>query len=432
MLNVFLCVVWLNAGVSDQLTPSDLLDRYRAYQANLTVYAATCEQVAEIDDSETGHSVLRAVYQFRTDGQRLDCDMKESFELSPLAAATNAISPPIQASNERVIWDGRETVSYSLADPNRPSPWPAAVRISDRDSFPSSFMAVAYGGAPLDGFFFADRLSVDAILAQASSMAARPEREDVGGAACYVLDATTPHGKYSLWIDPDHGFGLARAEVHRTGDDIHNGKPLSASGIGPNVPPEIAARLPGRIREFEFRLDRIHFRRIDDVWVPVEADYQYTKNYANGRTMTERRHHRRTQVDLNPDFAALGAFVPDIPDGARVWIRGAEGIDYKWIEGRPLVDIDDDVYEQLEAVTKRLTDPPDAAADRQPSAVAPPSDRRPESGYAPSNDSAGPRTGRLAQSEVIPLRALTALFLGLSALAVTGTIVLYRLTSKEH
>ena len=203
----------------------------------------------------------------------------------------------IQVSNERVIWDGRQTVSYSLADPEVPSPWPAAVRIANRENFRTSFIPLAYGGAPLDGFFFADRLPVDAILAQAASMMVRPEREDVGGVACYVLDATTPHGKYSLWIDPEHGFGLARAEVHRSGDDIHNGKPLSASGIGPNVPPEIAARLPGTISEFKFRLDRVQFRRIDDVWVPVEADYQYTKNYANGRTMTERRHHRRTQVD---------------------------------------------------------------------------------------------------------------------------------------
>ena len=178
---------------------------------------------------------------------------------------------------------------------------------------------------------------------------------NVNGTDCYVLDASTPNGKYTLWIDPEHGCNIVKAKIYKGAGDIAYGKAISERDKAElkSQPKEGSS---GRMEEFSFSLDKVQLQKIDDLWVPIEADYQYTIKLDNGRTITDKKHHKRTYIEPNPDFEAVGAFVPDIPDGAHVWIEGMEGIRFKWLGGKPEIDIDEFIMEELDRVTEQLID----------------------------------------------------------------------------
>ena len=54
----------------------------------------------------------------------------------------------------------------------------------------------------------ADR--IDRFLRGCQSARVRPEIESIEGASCYVLEAETPNGRYTLLMDPNHGYNFAK------------------------------------------------------------------------------------------------------------------------------------------------------------------------------------------------------------------------------
>ena len=112
-----------------------------------------------------------------------------------------------------------------------------------------------------------------------------------------MIYAKTDSGRISLWIDPAHGYNVARAESRGTQGNLYYGRPLTRGQV------------------VSSRIEHIRFEKTDDVWVPVEADM---KQYQDDRISIIKWHHKRTKMTLNPDHNALGSFVPDdIPEGTK-------------------------------------------------------------------------------------------------------------------
>ena len=66
-------------------------------------------------------------------------------------------------------------------------------------------------------------------------------------------------------------------------------------------------------------MENVRFRKIDDIWVLMEADIEYDRTFRNGSFYRSKYHHKRTEFILNPDHDALGSFIPDdIEDGTTV------------------------------------------------------------------------------------------------------------------
>jgi hypothetical protein len=215
--------------------------------------------------------------------------------------------------------------------------------------------SVAYRGAPLMGIFFGDDKRIDRILQGADTISVRNEMEDVGGSGCYVIDAMTQYGKYTIWIDPQHGYNIAKAEVKKEGGDLAWGdKPVAWGEKQPPASQYIGGRPPTAKKALSFSLENVRFEKVDNIWVPMEADYQYIKMYQENRAITVKRHHKRTRIDFDPDFEAIGAFVPDIPDGTRVFLDHAAGISYTWQNGKLVPDVDELVLEQLDSITDEV------------------------------------------------------------------------------
>ena len=183
-------------------------------------------------------------------------------------------------------------------------------------------IATEYKGAPLMGICAGDYERIDSILSKADSLSSREKTESIAGCECYVIDAATKRGGYTVWIDPNHGYNIAKVQVQRkTGDLIGDGQYQKT--------------------DMSFSLENVRFEEINDVWVPMQADMQQIENDG---AKTTKWHHKRTQIILNPDFQALKAFVPDdIPDGTKVLFPGEYGTEYKWQNGAPVAQVKSNV-----------------------------------------------------------------------------------------
>jgi len=158
-----------------------------------------------------------------------------------------------------------------------------------------------HGGEALDGYLAGDREPLPQVLRSAKSLNVRPEKEDVGGRECVVVEATSKHGHYTLWLDETEGTTLRKAEVIKNNGDQY--RDLSRLGkLTVDGAPVARTR---------FTMDNVAVETIDGKSVPVSARMETTYTLADGRTQTIQREHTRTGMDLNPDFAALNAFNVD-------------------------------------------------------------------------------------------------------------------------
>ena len=150
--------------------------------------------------------------------------------------------------------------------------------------------------------------------------------ENIGGADCYVIYADTKRGRYKVWIDPSHGYHIAKATAKRGPGNV-------VGPLGFTLRPT---------EKMSFSMENVRFKKVDDVWVPVEADLAYGRKYPGVNFYDNNKiHHKATDIILNPDHDALRSFIPDdIPDGARVHIEGIPyKIKYTWQDGK-VVDKD--------------------------------------------------------------------------------------------
>ncbi|GAG08245.1 unnamed protein product, partial [marine sediment metagenome] len=121
--------------------------------------------------------------------------------------------------------------------------------------------------------------------------------------------------KYKIWIDPQHGYNIAQAEISRGGEgtEFGNDREISISTY----------------------LRNVQFKKIDDVWVTMEADYGFYRKMVAGDFESSDHHCKRTEFVLNPDHEALGSFETNfIRNGASTNLIGTPGILYTWQDGQ--------------------------------------------------------------------------------------------------
>jgi hypothetical protein len=154
----------------------------------------------------------------------------------------------------------------------------------------------------LFGHFGGDEDRCDVVLQTASELRVRSQPEPVNRVPCLVVEARRTYDnmdiQYTLWLDPAHGYSIARADVRAA--------PKGAS--------------PATI----FRLNQVEFRQVDGIWVPVSAEADsWARNLRDGSTSSSRIHVRITASRANPKDEPANAFtLNDVPDGSRVELLG--------------------------------------------------------------------------------------------------------------
>jgi hypothetical protein len=183
-----------------------------------------------------------------------------------------------------------------------------------------SWMWQRSSGGTLRGYFPGAEERIDTELRQATTISVQPQTEDINGSQCYVINARTKKCEFKIWIDPEHDYNISKAIVKRGWASWNN-------------PKNKRKRPPDGNAEVEIK--NVRFKKIDDIWMPVEADYRREHEFVNGNYGKSYSHLKITEFVINPDHEALGSFKQDfIQNGAMIRLASVPGITYTWQDGK--------------------------------------------------------------------------------------------------
>ncbi|MBN2591288.1 MAG: redoxin domain-containing protein [Sedimentisphaerales bacterium] len=283
---------------------SGLLDKYRENQSKMTKILVFSESSEETGSSNNGDKrFFKAKSELRYDGDRVDFRFSTWSDLDNLDVNIDSKEATYY---KYYIWDGNTSYEYRRGKTTEKG----KLFVTKNDDMKGPQLAVSYDDAPLLGIYQGDDLPVGTVLQKATKLELRKNMEQVGNFKCYAIDALSPYGKYAIWIDPAHGYNIAKAEVTKGGKDlVWNGETLlreNRAGVMTAI-------------SFSYEVDR--FEKINDVWVPMEAKHNYKRDYQNAAFDYTylKTHNKRTKVVLNPDFEKIGAFVHDVQEGDEIY-----------------------------------------------------------------------------------------------------------------
>ena len=188
------------------------------------------------------------------------------------------------------LWDGENHFQYTEAHGE-----PVHLYIKRGESKYMREGIIKQSYSILSGYYYPFDGRVDRLLRKARNLSVRRTTEKVGRSPCYVIDGVYEKDKYTIWIDPQHGYHIAKAVVERPRSNVQG------------------------LQGFRGEIKNVRFKKIDGRWVPVSANLENRFDYDNGHYCTSSYNTKVTEIVFNPDHDALGSFVPDdIKDGTKV------------------------------------------------------------------------------------------------------------------
>jgi len=296
---------------------ADLLDRYAANQDKLKSFVAitdvtkrTAVENASGQSSDMGRDTIEFRYDNSGGNLRAYYGTRSVREEGGASVAADR--------GYSYLWDGKRFYQYWKT----PAVEDSNVFLSRSPQQIRDAIAILYDGAgPILGILHGDLDRFDSILRHADSTSVRKELETVGPADCYVLDAKSKHGNYTVWLDPQHDYSLAKVQVYRGPEHLRFGRPRSSYETADDVS--------------TFALSNVRFGNVEGVWIPLEIDCRLTAKYrAEGRAMTCDLHYAVAKITLNPDHVKARSFVLDIKNGTRVRLEEPTGVRHVWKDGQ--------------------------------------------------------------------------------------------------
>lgn len=305
----------LTAGAVEQPTVSQLLDKFAQTQNGLKSFRVTGKCTIKAESSFWSGAVRSSsLYDVRCDGEKISSRVSLWGEVEP-----GRQIPENEAVYSNHTWDGQNYLRYSKGSGSKGS---RRVVINTRQSnWEVKRLQTGHIAGPLWGFFAGAMDRADVVLRGARDISIRGKIERVNGSECYVVDAETSWGRYTVWFDRNHGFNIAKASVeYAAGKDyLFYGQPFDKAG-----------------KKMDWSIEITGFKEVGDLWVPTQA------RQINYRLFDDKRNYERsqatttlTEIIANPDHKRVGSFLPDdIPNGAEVFIVDAKGNPHTWQNGK--------------------------------------------------------------------------------------------------
>jgi len=333
MISITICIMPLQGFAAGHLSTLDLLDKYSETQDRLQPFIIKSEDSitnhSSFGKAETGRSYSSSELCF--DGNRSSLRNRLWGDLMQ-----RDIVPEDKPEYQSFLWDGKDFFQYSKSPRSTARPH-GMLNIDHSSKYSEKMISRGYSGASLFGFSYGDDARIDSVLCKADIIDVEDKLEPVAGSLCYVINATTPYGKYRVWLDPEHGYNIAKMEVKKDTDDLMFGQIMRGK-----------AKFSGSVKN-------VRFEKISELWVPMEADIEISRTLPNSMFYQSAWHHKRTEVTLNPDFDSLGVFTPhDVENGAEVLVLDVAGISYTWQDGKLVPNVDELAIEQLDKMTDEI------------------------------------------------------------------------------
>ena len=297
-----------------------------AYNARLSLppYATKVETTVTSNQQDFDSEIY--VHEKCWDGERMDAKITTYHMLGEKKKVD---------MNSRSIWTGKQYQHMQKFSEEGGG----QISMSISDHLPKNkVLGLTRGGSFLWGTIFYH--NIIEIIKESDSAKLHESMENIGGSKCYVIEGRTKFGHCKVWIDPSFGFNLRKAVVAQKAGDLEFGT------SGKIISNNIAAR--------KVIVDDVQIEKINGDFVPMVGTLVYTQLLKEGKPLKIDFRTKRLNIEFNPDFETMGAFVmDDVPDGTYVEHMDYPGIRYIWLGGRAIVDIDLDVLDEINGVIEK-------------------------------------------------------------------------------
>jgi hypothetical protein len=319
---------------------TELLAKYAATQDKLTSsFISKIESTSEYEGYSSQRPGKKGVVynkdekvEIRTDGKRIYYSNK-MWGNNSTGRTTEE-----NASESYNVWDSVRHYQYGYTPLNRINKNGLLYLFHlNPDKVNYSYQWKYAEGYMLRGYFPGEDVRIDTELKKAKTISVEEKTEEINGSQCYIIDAKTTEGsEYKLWIDPQHGYNIAKVKIKRAWPTFSRpeGYPDSPKGYS------------------TMELTDVRFKMIVDIWLPVEGNEKADYELTNGEYEKDNIHVKLTEYVLNPDHDALGSFEPKfVRNGANVEL--GLGVTYTWRDGK-VVDSDGNVINPATLKMKSL------------------------------------------------------------------------------
>lgn len=179
-------------------------------------------------------------------------------------------------------------------------------------------------GGPLFGKMYGSNYkSVADLLGESTDLHILDKKEKINGVACFVLEGKSKYGKVTAWIAPEKGYNAMKWVIQKDPHHLFNDATISKRTESWQV---------------SFNVKEFHEVIVEDntVFAPKLAYFTFTINFRDGTKNIDHFEYKTSDINLKPDFEALGAFKMDFPDGIKVFNEDLPGVRFKWENGKPV------------------------------------------------------------------------------------------------
>ena len=327
------------------LTASQVLDKYKEslnWTRSVSMRVDVNVDILEWPDANIPRYYSRPQFVYRQDGNNCEWIGK-----GLVFDANWKLLDDSSLNIQDIFANGRYfTISPTQHGPNK---IPRYAMIT-RDSNPyyqqrlGELSASSIFGGPLFGKMGGNsNYSIADLLGSDTNLHLRPDTEPIRGNLCYVLEGITKYGRITAWISSDNAYNALKWSVEKGPNDLVNDKPAGTI-----------------VEKSIYEFDLVDFHEVNGIIVPKDAYLTTTGKLSfDGKTIA-RYTYQISQVSLKPDFKALGAFTPNVPEGTRVKLLEVPGVRYVWRNNKAVLDVNEATFEKIDKTIEQFKQQQDA------------------------------------------------------------------------
>ena len=338
LLSLQICVL----GRSDSsYNLEEIIQKFRQSSSWAESVAMNIQSETLIEGRNPGHRRQKSLY--RRDGDRIeiigqDCLLGKTGKLSESRELT-ASDFARESTDENIILINEKCHMRAIMFRGG-TRYGAHIQYTNHKRKFQNYLTHGYYGNFLQGVTYIGGGITNIADVLSSDPGEALDTEMINGTLCYVIKAKVRQGTVTAWIAPDKGFNLLKYIIHKSSGDFFNDKPMDET----------------KMEKWTVTIDSIELEKIGDIFVPVSGRSTHKILFKGGDTKTTSIRVKRSDIQLKPDFEAMGAFKINLPDGTGVKIEEAPGITYGWHGGKLIANIDKYVIEQIDITASELTD----------------------------------------------------------------------------
>jgi len=309
-----LCCAQATDKTSDEqrIKAVNILDKFAQNQEKFRSFILKEEETTKNKISLSGNWKHTSGERTRYDAREIAYDgnrVKKRIWTWGDATSSEHIESREDAKYLSYLWDGSQFMSYQIVNKSHPGRVKIEKRLEQAKVIGKQI--APEGCIPGLSGITSTGERIDLLLKKMSNVHCLNEMEEINKVKCYAIEARDANDSYKVWIDPEHGYNIAKAtskiEIRGTQSETRVGS-----------------------------IKNIRFTQIGKLWVAMEVDVYGRTDYPNGDFMEADVHYKRIKIELNPDHQNLHSFTIDnIRNGARVWY--AESMldaEYTWQDGK--------------------------------------------------------------------------------------------------